>query len=106
VLHVAMRRLIQSHWFCVVFLVPPAVMIAIHQAFGLSDAMGGIMVGERPPTVAETIFNLSMVSFFYLGIAGYLIHAVMLTPRGKQWLAIKCLLLAAGWWALLWCLER
>jgi hypothetical protein len=97
-----MRSAFQSHWFCLVYLLPAAGMIALHEALGLSDVMGAVPVGQRPPTDGELFFNYSMVGLFYLGILGYVIDAVRLASRGWKWVVVKLLLLAVGWWALLY----
>lgn len=63
--------------------------------------MGGIQVGERPPSDAELLYNYATVGTFYCGIAFYLAHAVLLAQRGVHWLVLKMALLAFGWAALL-----
>jgi hypothetical protein len=82
-------KIIGCHWFCLVPLIPFAAMLAIHKAFHLSNAVGGVPVGERPPTVAELAYNYLMVLAFYLGVAGFLLHAVILSRRGIAWLLLK-----------------
>jgi hypothetical protein len=96
-----MHRITNSHWFCAIFLLPAVLMIAAHEVFGLSDAMGGIQVGERPPFKSELVYNYAMVNLFYAGVIGYLAHAFKLAPQGWHWLVAKLLLLAAAWYALL-----
>jgi hypothetical protein len=96
-----MRHLTRSHWFCAIFLLPAALMIAAHEVFDLSDAMGGIQVGEPPPSNRELVYNFAMVILFYVGVIGYLVHAFKLAPQGWHWFAIKVLLLAVAWYALL-----
>jgi hypothetical protein len=97
----AMIRATQSHWFCIVFLIPAALMIAVHELFGLSDSMLGIMAGEPPPTTFETFYNLMMCLMFYAGVIGYVAHTFLLAKLGILWLVAKLLILAAGWYALL-----
>jgi hypothetical protein len=76
-------------------------MIAIHKACNLSDAMGGVLTGQRPPTALELAYNYSMVALFYLGVAGFLLHAILLAHRGLGWLLLKIGILALGWYTLL-----
>src|SRR5262245_28008626 len=40
----------RAHWFCVVAFVPLAAMLALHRTWGLSDSMGYVPPGQRPPT--------------------------------------------------------
>jgi hypothetical protein len=96
-----MNSIVRSHWFCAIFLLPAALMIAAHEVFDLSDAMGGILVGERPPSNSELVYNFAMVLLFYGGVIGYLVHAFKLAPQGWHWLVAKLLLLAVAWYALL-----
>lgn len=64
-----------AHWFCLVPLVPFLVMFALHRVLGLSEAMGGVLVGERPPSTAEIAYNYAMVFGFYIGVVGYFVFA-------------------------------
>lgn len=94
-------RIVRQHWFCLVPLLPAAEMIWIHEAFGISNAMGGKLVEERDATVAELLFNYAMVAACYLGIMGFIAHAFWVSNRGYSWIALKLIALAIGWYALL-----
>ena len=76
-------------------------MILIHKVCNLSDAIGGVSVGERQPTGFELLYNFAMVILFFLGIIGFLLHAAILARRGLAWLVLKLAALALGWYILL-----
>lgn len=76
-------------------------MFAVHEVLDLSDAMGGIPAGQRPPSALELFYNYAMVVAFFAGIAGYAVHACALMNRGIAWLVLKAGVLLAGWYLLL-----
>jgi len=99
-------HILKQHWFCVVPLLPAAIMIGIHEAFGLSNEMGGHLVGRRYATPFELGFNYAMVMLFYAGVGGYLAQSILIANRGVMWLVAKLVLLAIGWAGLLAFLGR
>lgn len=96
-----MTTTLKRHWVCIVPLLPAVAMIAIHEGCGLSDEMMGHLVGAREPTAFETYFNLAMGAVFYLGVAGFLWHAILLAKVTRFWLTIKLSALAGCWGLLL-----
>ncbi len=92
------KAISQSHWIGFLFLVPFIVMLAIHDALGLSDAF--LLAKTQLDRDSQT-FNLVMVLAFYLGLAGYLTHALAFSARSKLWLAGKLVFLAGYWSAIL-----
>jgi hypothetical protein len=95
------KKVINSHWFCIVPLLPFVAMLAVHRALHLSNAFGGVKVGERHPTDGELAYNYLMVLVFYLGVGGFLAHAAFLQLRGTVWMLLKFGALALAWSALI-----
>ena len=96
-----LKSMLNQHWFCIVPLLPALAMIAVHEAFGLSDEMMGHQVGRPRATTAELCFNFTMVLAFYSGIAGFLAHSLSLARVSTTWLLVKLSVLAVGWYLLL-----
>jgi hypothetical protein len=92
-----LQTLLQSHWFCLVALVPFALMFVVHEVLGMSDVMGAAPAGERRPTDVELLYNYAMIAVFYAGIAGFSAHACYLVERAATWFVVKLVLLGIGW---------
>jgi hypothetical protein len=88
------KIVIQSHWIGFLFLLPFLIMLAVHDALGLSDAF--LLVKDQRDRNSQ-MFNLAMVAVFYLGVAAFVTHAAFLAGRSKLWFCAKLLLLAAYW---------
>jgi len=88
------RTVIHSHWIGFLFLLPFLIMLAVHDALGLSDAF--FLVADQGDRDSQ-MFNLAMVAMFYLGVAAFVGHALSLASRSRLWLCEKILLLLAGW---------
>ena len=88
------KTFIQSHWIGFLFLLPFVIMLAVHDALGLSDAF--LLVKDQRDRDSQP-FNVAMVAVFYLGVAAFVAHAVFLAGRSRLWLCGKVLLLAAYW---------
>ncbi|MBL8850360.1 MAG: hypothetical protein JNG89_11835 [Planctomycetaceae bacterium] len=69
------RRTLAAHWFCLVPLLPFVAMFTLHRLLGLSDEIGGHLVGQRPASTIEIVYNYLMVAAFYLGVQGYVVFA-------------------------------
>jgi hypothetical protein len=97
-----MRKIFNSHWCCIVPLLPFVVMLAIQRAFNWSDSFGGVPAGGRHPTTAEFAYTCLLILVFYLGVGGFLAHVVFLRERGTgtAWLILKVAALALAWCAL------
>lgn len=68
-------RVLRSHWFCIAPLIPFAAMFVLHWSLGLSNAVGGNPVGERPASAGEVAYNYCMVAAFYVGVTGYFVFS-------------------------------
>jgi hypothetical protein len=84
----------RSHWLTFACLLPFVVMLAIHRALNLSDA---VMVATPPGEHQATLYNLVMVGMFYASVTGYLVHTFAVAARDRGWIALKLVLLAVGW---------
>jgi hypothetical protein len=85
-------RRMQSHWISFPFLLPFLVMLWIHHALDLSDAL---MVATPPGQREAHLFNLIMVVVFYVGVGAYTVHTLVLAHRSLRWLAAKLSILVA-----------
>lgn len=91
----------KSHWLTFAWLAPFLVMLALHRALNLSDAMGGKPVVPVPGERDALLYNYVMVMVFYAGIGAYLWHTFAVAPRKRGWVAFKLSFLTAGWMGLL-----
>jgi hypothetical protein len=78
------------------FFVPFLLLLAIHDALGLSDDLGGL---DHPVAA----FNWLLVAAMSTGILGCFLHAVIATIHGDSWrlLVARLLVLAAFWAAVI-----
>src|SRR6266481_1759704 len=88
------KALMRSHWICVTFLLPFLVMLWIHHALGLSDAL--LLVTNQKDQDSQ-LFNLFMAGVFYLGVALFFLHAFSLAAKGWRWVFAKLAFLAIYW---------
>lgn len=86
------------HVTALAFLLPFALMLAIHRYLGLSDAM---MVAPAPGQPHSILYNILMIGTFWFGVGGYLTHVFHIAERTPIWLFIKLALLAVFWAALI-----
>ncbi len=96
--HMTAKTVIQSHWRGFLFLLPLLVMLAVHDALGLSDA--ALLVQDQRDRDSQ-LFNFAMIAVFYLGVTAFVAHALSLAGRSKLWLCGKLALLAVYWSAIL-----
>ena len=101
-----MKPLTDYHWFkshgmTFAWLVPFLVMLAVHRALNLSDAMGGATVVPVPGERDALLYNYIMVMVFYAGVAAYVWHTFAAAPRKPGWVAFKLVFLVVGWAGLL-----
>jgi hypothetical protein len=92
------KTIIQSHWIGFFFLLPFILMLALHNALGLSDA--ALLVQNQRGRDSQ-MFNFAMIAVFYLGVTAFVAHALFLAGRSKLWLCGKLAVLAAYWTSIL-----
>jgi hypothetical protein len=92
-------RWMQSHWIAFAFLLPFLVMLWVHDALHLSDAL---MVATLPGEHQAHTFNLVMIVVFYAGIAAFITHTLSLADRSWRWLAAKSAVLVGYWGSILY----
>lgn len=95
-------QIFRAHWFCAVAFVPFAAMLALQRAWGLSDSMGYVQTGQRPPTGFEIAYNYALLLAFYGGLGGYSYFVYAAIDRGIGWAILKVALFVVGLYALLW----
>jgi hypothetical protein len=86
------------HVIALAFFLPLALMLAIHRYLGLSDAM---MVAPAPGQPHSILYNILLIGTFWFGVAGYLLHVLLIADRTPIWLFIKIALLAFFWAVLI-----
>jgi hypothetical protein len=92
-------RWMHCHWIAFVFLLPFLVMLWLHHALNLSDAL---MVATPPGEREAHTFNLVMVVVFYAGIAAFMAHTLTFAGRSRRWLAAKLAVLVGYWGSVLY----
>src|SRR5215472_2524369 len=92
-------RWTRSHWVSFAFLLPFVMMLWVHHALHLSNAL---MVATPPGEHEAHTFNLVMVVVFYAGIAVFVTHTLILADRNWRWLAAKSAVLV-GYWGSMMC---
>ncbi|MBI1177111.1 hypothetical protein GC207_06685 [bacterium] len=72
------------------------MMRAFHWLFGLSDAF---LAATPPGEIEAHTFNLIMVLVFFIGITGFIAHAIGLAIQrgGGRWFLGKLVALAVYW---------
>ena len=91
----------KSHWLTFACLIPFLVMLALHRALNLSDAMGGKPEVPVPGERDALLYNYIMVSVGYGGVFAYVWHTLEAAPRKPGWVAFKLIFLVVGWTGLL-----
>ena len=87
-----------SHWLTFACLLPFLLMLAVHRALNLSDAlMVAAPLGERE----AYLYNLLMVGVFYASVTAFLAHTFAFAPRDRGWVIFNLVFLAAWWCGLL-----
>lgn len=89
----------QSHWLTFVFLVPFLVLLWVHHALHLSDAL---MVATPPGEREAHVFNVVMAVVFFAGILSFVTHTFVLSIRSWRWLVAKLAVLAGYWGGILY----
>ena len=92
-------RWLQRHWIAFAFLLPFLVMLSLHRALELSDAL---MVATPPGEREARNFNLLMVVVFYAGIAAFVAHTLCLQNQSRRWLAARLAVLVGYWSGILY----
>ena len=92
-----MKAIVRSHPFAIVFFVPFALLLYIHESMGLSDAMFGPVTPGQPHSL---LYNVVMVLSFFFGVSGYVLHALAIAKTSVTAVSVKLLLLAVSWTTL------
>lgn len=87
-----------SHWLTFACLLPFLLMLAVHRALNLSDAL---MVAAPPGEREAYLYNLLMVGVFYASVGAFVVHTFAFAPRSRGWVTFKLVFLAACWAGLL-----
>lgn len=93
------KAAVRSHWLGFLCLIPFLVMLWVHEAVGLSDA---VLVRPAPGKRAAMLYNFLMIGVFYAGIVAFLVHAVYVVDGGTRWLLFKIAVVVLYWGAILW----
>jgi hypothetical protein len=93
--HRTLPVLLQQDWVGFLFLLPFLVLLAIHDALGLSDSIVGGNQNDRD----SFAFNWCLIIVFLSGVSTFVAHAVFVVLRRPdwRWFVAKLLVLIAYW---------
>jgi hypothetical protein len=101
-MHYCLRTLLMNcltqHWFGFVVLLPPVLLLAIHNALGFSDSMWPDKANPGP-----FLFNCLLIIAFIATVYAYLAQTAVAAIRrgGWTWVVAKLVVLAIYWTAII-----